>query len=120
MTSDILAALFCVPLACVPPSPLLIGQAQKRVPLAMIEAMHGPYHGCVRWFVGIGDGATVGWRESDPQRWDGASVDDYISGGSVSSRWVCDIEPRFLFYDMDGDMDVDLHDYALFVDRWGR
>ncbi len=80
-----------------------------------VEAMHGPYHGCLQWFFG----ETGAWRTRDPQRGDTASADEYTPGVVISTHWVCDIEPRFLFYDYDSDFDVDLRDYALYQNSLG-
>ena len=86
-------------------------------PNKMIEAIHGPYHGCLQWF----SNETGAWRQVDPQRWDTASADEYTSDAEPDRTWwMCDIEPKLLSYDQDDDGDIDLKDYSLFVNQWSK
>jgi hypothetical protein len=86
--------------------------ATPQPPLAtgIIDAIHGPYHGCLKWY--IGDPSSA-WRASDPQRWDTASADEYTPGEAIEVYWVCDMDPKHLAYDVDGDGDVDMRDVAI-------
>ncbi len=80
----------------------------------MIEAIHGPSCGCLQWFVF----ETEAWRKKDPQRWDNFSAIEYKSNLQYDKTWwVCNINPKFLVYDLDSDGDIDLRDYSLFINK---